>query len=113
MYFATRKFKFSDGVHKFQVQEHVFSAQKHKFSVGVQRDFCKLCYTSGLYQQSLYNDVNMSLIWRGKKPNFVHMLMSLKPNFVHSVFVCNFARYLSGHHRGTGVASVYRRFKKS
>ena len=48
------------------------------FSVGVQRDFCKLSYTSGLYQQSLYYDVNTSLIWRGKTPVSTYLLMSVK-----------------------------------
>ena len=32
------------------------------FSVGVQRDFCKLCNTSGLYQPSLYLIVNLAFI---------------------------------------------------
>ncbi len=36
------------------------------FPVGVLRDFCKLCYTSGLYQQSLYLSVNLAFIMHGK-----------------------------------------------
>lgn len=52
-------------------------------SVGVLRDSCKLYYTSGLYQQSLYLSVNLALIYHGKKLVSGHLLMSAKRHLGH------------------------------
>ena len=43
---------------------------------------------------------------------YPHLLLRIEPRFINKKMMLEFSQYISDHHRGSGISSVFRRFKK-